>query len=57
MSPVNWKMVNIDSKQVEYIEKLLENPKLRKYGFKSVPDFISKAITFYIDHLEREIEE
>jgi len=56
MAKIIWKNVNINVFQIEAIEKLLLNPKLGKYNFKSVPDFISKAITFYIMHLERELE-
>ncbi len=56
MSRIIWKNVNINASQIEAIERVLVNPKVGKYNFKSVPDFISKAITFYLDHLEREIE-
>ena len=56
MSPTKWKMINIDEKQVEIIENLTQNPKLAKYSFKSVPDFIGKAITFYIIFLEKEFD-
>ena len=54
--PIQWKMINIDSKQVEAIERLLKEEQLGKYSFKSVPDFIAKAITFYINYLEQELE-
>jgi len=47
-------MINIDSKQVDIIEQLINKEQFGKYNFKSVPDFIGKAITFYINYLEQE---
>ena len=54
MSRIIWKNVNVNASQIEAIELLLQHPNLKKYGFKSVPDFISRAISFYITHLEKE---
>lgn len=54
MSRIVWKNVNINASQIEAIEKLLADPNLGKFGFKSIPDFISKAITFYITYLEEQ---
>jgi len=52
--PTSWKMINVDAKQVEIIEQIIKQEKFSKYTFKSVPDFIGKAITFYITYLEQE---
>lgn len=52
----SWKMVNISAKQIELIEKLIKNPKLAKYDFRSIPDFIRRAIVDKIKELEKEIE-
>jgi len=54
----HWKLVNIAEEQIELIKKLIENSKIKaKYGFKSVPEAIRRAISDFIEKLKKELEE
>lgn len=49
--------IMISDEQYELIQKLIENPSIKgKYSFRSVSDFIRRAISEYVDKLEEEIK-
>jgi len=53
-----WQMVNVSKEQFNYIKKLIKNSKLKeKYDFRSVPDFIRRAIAYFIEKMRKELEE
>jgi len=53
-----WKRINITIEQVELIEKLIRNPKVKaKYSFQSVPEVVRRAISNFIELLQKELEE
>lgn len=52
-----WKRINVPKKQVEYIEKLLKNPRFKiKYSIETVPEFYRRAFSEFIKEIEKEIE-
>ncbi len=53
-----WKRINIAIEQIELIKKLMNNPIIKaKYNFQSIPEVIRRAVSEFIEKLQKEIEE
>lgn len=55
--PMSYKGINLPEEMINHIKELIENPYLKKYGFKNPSEFVKSATRELILKLETEISE